>query len=68
MTNQIVLFRIKENFSQKIKSCPYLHQKDVAIDFKGAWISPERSYYLFVSFHNVRWHILKGRREKTIAH
>lgn len=35
-----VLFLIKENFRQRTKSCPYLHQKGLAVPFKGAWISP----------------------------
>lgn len=55
-----MLFHIKENFRQRIKSWPYLHQKDQAVDFKGAWISPE-NYDLSVSFHNVKRHILKGK-------
>lgn len=48
-----MLLCIKENFRQIMKSWPYLRQKDLDIDFKRAWTSPE-NYDFAVLFHNVK--------------
>lgn len=62
-----MLLCIKENFRQIMKSWPYLRQKDLDIDFKRAWTSPE-NYDFAVLFHNVKWHILKGKWKKISTH
>lgn len=62
-----MFFHIKENFRQRIKSQPYLDQTDVAIRFKGHGFHLENDH-LCVSFDDVKWHIVKDKREKLSTH